>query len=288
MTASEQIAHELAAHGGVLTYADVPSLRASLTRAVNRGELVRVLPGHFAAPAPDCLTRCWAATRWRPGLVMAGAAALHLHGLGPDPGVVDVVSRAVRQMPAGFRLSRRNVDEPWLRWLGDIRVEHPAAAAVDLATLDDGEAIDAGLRMRLFSVSDLDRALEAFSHRAGNGYRHTVVQASRGNPWSGGERRFHRLLYEAGIAGWIGNYRVVFENRVYYIDVLFEKARLAIEFDGFGSHGDAGAFERDRLKGNDLAALDYTLLRFTRSMLVNDPEYVLREIPRHLIRKCPQ
>ncbi len=272
----------------MLLLTDVPRLRRSLARAAAQGHLSRPFPGVFTAPEPDVLTRCWAATRWHPGVVITGATALHLQGGSRVPAAIELAAPNLWKVPLGFTCSRRTAPDPWRRWKGDIALEHPASAAVSLAARDAGEAIDEGLRLRLFTLADLDSALTAFPGRPGNLLRRRVLAASSENPWSGGERRFHQLLRAAGITGWRGNVRVCFEGRVHYVDVLFTKVPLAIEFDGFGTHGSLAAFEQDRRKGNDLAAMDYTVLRFTWAMLMNDPEYIVREIRRHLTRLLRQ
>jgi len=51
-----------------------------------------------------------------------------------------------------------------------------------------------------------------------------------------------------------------------FIDLAYPQWRLAIELDGWETHGLRSAFDADRARGNDLVLLGYRLLRFTWSM----------------------
>lgn len=51
-----------------------------------------------------------------------------------------------------------------------------------------------------------------------------------------------------------------------YIDLAYPSLRLAIELDGWETHGLRAAFEPDRIRANDLVLLGWTVLRFTWSM----------------------
>ena len=55
------------------------------------------------------------------------------------------------------------------------------------------------------------------------------------------------------------------EDRGYRVDYLVRGAtlRLVVELDGFQYHSDRNAFTYDRVRQNDLAALGYTILRFS-------------------------
>jgi len=76
------------------------------------------------------------------------------------------------------------------------------------------------------------------------------------------------------ITGWTANQRFMANGRRYDIDVAFRKQKLAVEIDGYATHGDRDAFEHDRQRQNDLVAAGWTVLRFTWAML-NNPEQVV-------------
>ena len=47
-------------------------------------------------------------------------------------------------------------------------------------------------------------------------------------------------------------------------------------------HSDAGAFQRDRRRGNDLSAAGWNVLHFTYNDLLFRPDYVVERIQRAL------
>jgi very-short-patch-repair endonuclease len=61
---------------------------------------------------------------------------------------------------------------------------------------------------------------------------------------------------------------------------------IAIEVDGLAFHTDAEAFQRDRVKQNELALMGYQVLRFTWLDLTEYPERVIAEIEFALSRRA--
>lgn len=51
-----------------------------------------------------------------------------------------------------------------------------------------------------------------------------------------------------------------------FIDLAYPALRIAIELDGWATHGIRSAFELDRIRANDLVRLGWTVLRFTWAM----------------------
>jgi hypothetical protein len=51
-----------------------------------------------------------------------------------------------------------------------------------------------------------------------------------------------------------------------FIDLSYPWAMLALELDGWETHGVRSAFEDDRIRANDLVLLGWTVLRFTWAM----------------------
>ena len=69
---------------------------------------------------------------------------------------------------------------------------------------------------------------------------------------------------------------------VYYLDIAFPAAKLAIEIDGRAYHDDAATFENDRWRQNDVVLAGWRVLRFTWQMLTERPQIVLATIRRAL------
>jgi hypothetical protein len=68
-----------------------------------------------------------------------------------------------------------------------------------------GDAIDEALRARATTLQDLHCALQLTCARIGNAARRRLLVDSKDEPWSAGERKFHRLLRDAGITAWKAN-----------------------------------------------------------------------------------
>lgn len=65
------------------------------------------------------------------------------------------------------------------------------------------------------------------------------------------------------------------DGRPAFIDLAYPALRIAIELDGWETHGIRSAFESDRIRANDLAVMGWTVLRFTWSM---SNEYLCRTV----------
>jgi hypothetical protein len=73
---------------------------------------------------------------------------------------------------------------------------------------------------------------------------------SKDEPWSAAERKFHRLLRDAGITAWKANQLVVLGGSLFFLDVVSRGVRLAAELDGRLYHSGSEVFETDRWRQN--------------------------------------
>jgi hypothetical protein len=120
---------------------------------------------------------------------------------------------------------------------GGVQLTVPSLSALDMSDLDHTEALDVALRKRVVTVDSLRTALAATAYRRGNAGRWAVALDSRSGGWSFPERVAHRLLRANGITGWTANYPFRVDGRdLYFIDIAFERRKLAIEATG-GSTG---------------------------------------------------
>ncbi|MGI8518708.1 MAG: endonuclease domain-containing protein [Acidimicrobiia bacterium] len=69
-------------------------------------------------------------------------------------------------------------------------------------------------------------------------------------------------------------------------DFAYPYCRLAIWIDGFAHHGNAEAFQTDRVQGNELSLLGWRYLRFTYFDLTQRPQYVMQQV-RSALRFIP-
>ena len=240
--------------------------------------LVRVLPGVYAASdqAASLQTRVRALRCFDRDAILTGAIAARL-SFWPELRVeaIECAVRHSRSPQPGYRFSRRQIPPELVVRRGGIRYTSPALTALDLCARLGGEAIDQALRSRATTLALLHRAMELTAARAGNQTRRQLLLDSRDEPWSEAERLFHRLLREAGITGWKANQPVTLNGSTCYVDVIFRKLKLAIEIDGRLFHTGAEVFETDRWRQNLLILDGWRVLRFTWTMIEEQPETVL-------------
>ncbi len=275
----------LSANGGVLRRRDRADLVNQIEWLVDRGELQRILPGIYVEPtrARDFEVRALSISRWDADVVLLGRAAAKAT-FWPQLGVsaIEVSAPRKRLDHREFRLSQRRIPPELITEVQGIRVTSPALTALDLSVTLGGDAIDTVLRTRAATLDQMHEALVLTPSRRGNADRRMLLLDSRGKPWSEAERDLHRLLREAGIDGWEGNWGFELLSGVYWIDIAFEKLKLAIEVDGWEFHKTPEAFESDRWRQNDLVLAGWRVLRFTAKMIRDHPQIVLRVIERAL------
>lgn len=273
----------LAESNGVIRRADHPNLGQRLDRLRRHGELVSPLPGVLCLPerTEDFKTAVLAGMLWAgPDAILTGRAAARM-SFWPDcaVGEVEFVVPRRRTARVGRWSTAFRLIPPELVWQrSGIRLTAPSLTAVDLACdwQIGAEAIDEVLRTRTGSLDQMWDAFRSQPNRPGNAVRAALLSDSRDSPWSEGERRLHRLLREARIDGWQTNARVATRGGSNFVDVLFRRQRLVVEFDGWTYHGDRKAFDDDRRRRNELVLAGYRVLNFSWRHLVDDPDWVIR------------
>ena len=277
---NDDIIDELLALDRVILAREHPRLENALVRAASAGRLVRPLPGVFADPgnADQLLTKVAAVSRWDPNAVIRGRAAAAL-SYWPELEVptVEVASPTRHQPQPGFTFQRRRIPPELLQRREPFAFTTPPLTAMELSTMADTEPIDLALRRRAADLASLQHALEQTSKRRGNTERWRVLLDSRAEPWSKAERLAHRLYRDAGITGWVGNLKIWVPQQwaTYYLDIAFERQRLACEVDGREFHDTDDAFETDRERQNVIVLTGWTVLRFTWKMLTEQPDHVV-------------
>ena len=277
---NDDVIDELLALDQVILAREHPRLENALVRAASAGRLVRPLPGVFADPgnADQLQTKVAAVSRWDPNAVIRGRAAAALT-YWPELEVptVEVASPTRHTAQAGFAFERRRIPAELVQQRGPFAFTTPPLTAIELATLDDTDPIDRALRQKVADLASLQYALEQTRKRRGNTERWRVLLDSRAEPWSRAERLAHRLYRDAGITGWVGNLKLWVPQlwATFYLDVAFERQRLACEIDGREFHDTDDAFETDRERQNVIALCGWTVLRFTWKMLTEQPDHVV-------------
>lgn len=287
MRGKEAVAAILADNHGVIRMREHRSLRSTVWRLAKSGYLRREFPGVYVRASTADNSHQWLAalSAWKPDAVVTGevAFALATKQLPPTvsqlPPVVLHRSRETRKS-SRCRFKHRAIDPEQVSIVAGIRVHHPAAAAVEAAESDSGEAIDHLLREARLDPAELTAIATIHRHCPGNARRAVVVAESQARPFSIGERAVHRLLTRAGITGWVANQPLRLFGRTVIPDVLFPEARVVLEFDGREFHVDR--FESDRDRQNVIASDGYIVLRVTWDMVKSRPAALVATIRRTL------
>lgn len=263
----EQLAHVLADEG-VIDIRLYRHLRDRVRRAVQRGELVRVLQGIYA-PDFSLSSRVLALQQWDPDAIVTGATAAKATWWPDHP--TDTVHassrRHMRSAPPGFEVRRRDIPEELVIERSGIRYAAPPLAVLQMIPTDGASAIDEALRRRTVRVGDLIGALRLIPGRDGNKEAARLLIESRDEPWSYLERQGHQLLREAGIGGWKSNYLINLADEVIFADVAWPGLKLIVEFDGWEFHRDYTQFVADRRRDAELIRRGWTVLRFTAASM---------------------
>jgi hypothetical protein len=97
---------------------------------------------------------------------------------------------------------------------------------------------------------------------------------------SGLERRFLGLVHQAGLARPAINHFI----EGYELDAYWAAERFAVELDTYDYHGDRVAFEKDRLRQEDLKLVGIEMTRITGTRIDREPEAVISRL-RRLLRQ---
>lgn len=272
-------------HDGVITLAQAQQAglnRQAVYRRVRSGHWLRCSPGVYFVD--DRLFTDRARIRaavwgYGPRAVASGLAAAWWHEITKyPPETVEVTVPAVSnpRRRYGIRTRRRDLDPADCVTRHGLRVTALPLTVVEAAARRGGgmKIVDAALQRHLLELSDLWGAHLRNKGRHGSPAARRLLRAADSGAHSEAERILITLLRQAGITGWKANQRL---GR-WEIDVLFRNQKIAIEVDGLAFHTDPDAFQRDRVKQNELALLGYQVLRFTWLDLTEYPERVTAEI----------
>lgn len=243
--------------------------------------------------------RCWAAVLggeanetdevvW--SAVASHGSAAYLWGLYRyAPETIDVTAPIRRRAKRAFRVhfSSILIEEDREEREG-IPVTSMARTLLDLAIRARPDQLDRLLeRAEERGLLDL-RAVEALLDRAG-GHRGrgrlrralAMYQPDPAFTRSRFERRFWQLVRAAGLPSPSMNFNVA----GYELDAYWPQHRFAVELDLFETHGTRAAFERDRLRQEELKLIGIEMIRITKPRLDHEPEAVLRNLAALLERR---
>ncbi|HEY3717601.1 MAG TPA: type IV toxin-antitoxin system AbiEi family antitoxin domain-containing protein [Jatrophihabitantaceae bacterium] len=254
---------------------------------VRRRELLELLPGVYAARPAESSTRqrLWTAQLWSGGVIShRSAAALWKLPVGPLTTVhVTVADRRYRRSVPCVHTHRVPLGRLHHLRFDGLRVTDRTRTVIDLLRIESlsvaRDLFDRALQRGWLTEYDLDADLRAGTGRTGNGQIRRLLGDLEPGAHAESERRLHRLLRRADLAGWTPQYVVRLPSGVRYLDVAFPEHRLAVEVDGRRTHGDGSdRFEDDRVRQNELIAAGWRVLRVTWAMLTRHPDAVIAQI----------
>ena len=254
---------------------------------IDRGRLHVVHRGVYAVGHPVCSLR----GRWMAAVLCAGPAAVLSHrsaaalwGLTkPSTHPPEVTAGAERQRP-GLRTHVASLTADDRTTHDAIPVTSLARTLLDLAAVAPGlleRALEEAERLGLFDLRAVDELMSRSAGRRGvarlraalAGFREPVALESEL------ERRFLRLVRRADLPG--PAFRAFVAG--YEVDAVWWEERLVVELDGYKFHRTRAAWERDRIRDDDLGLAGFKVVRLTWSRL-DEPDLGNR-IRAHLARR---
>ncbi len=206
--------------------------------------------------------------------VLSGLGAAYWHGLADQaPRIITVTvppSKNVLAVRKSVRLRYRDLEDADVVTRVGLPVIGVPLSALEGAVEGGAEVVDNALLLHRVSIAQLHAAAGRRRGRSGHPEMVRLLEGVGDGARSAAERVMATLLRRARIRGWVANY----PTAGYYVDVAFPEKMLAVEIDGFASHGGARAFQRDRTRRNALTTAGWTVINFTWADLTDRPEYV--------------
>lgn len=285
-------------HGAFTT---AQALAAGLTpmqlkRLVKSGVYVRLFPRVLGvAGTPKSWERQAAAALMWAGEESAlshtsAARGWRLDGF-PSQTLIHISTTRRPKPPSGIRVHccDRNLTSH-IAQLGPLRLTSAPRTVMDLAGMKHPKAekaLDQCLRERLASLDQFWALYEDEWLRGRRGVgilRQLLIERTKGaGPGDSDlESLMWKIVQAFGLPLPTPQHPTRLLDRTVRLDFAYPAELLAIECDGYAWHMDREAFERDRIRDNELQALGWTVLRFTWSRLKWQQKEVAGEIGRHL------
>ena len=244
-------------------------------------------------------SHCWAgvlgaepnetdAVVW-PAVASHGSAA-YLWGLYRyAPETIDVTAPIRRRAKRRFRVHFSSILAPEDRGVRQgIPVTSVPRTLLDLAIRARPDRLERLLEraeeLDLLDVAAVESLLNRAGGHRGRGRLGRALAIYRPDPTftrSHFERLFRRRVKAAGISAPAMN----FNAEGYELDAYWPDLRFAVELDLFETHGSRAAFERDRLRQEELKLRGIEMIRITRPRLLREPDAVITNLAALLDRR---
>jgi very-short-patch-repair endonuclease len=227
------------------------------------------------------------------GAVLSGPSAMGHHKLDvPTLDKVWVTIPPERHLRIdGVRTIRETIPTEDIETMDGMNITTVTRSVIDtLRVLPEylGQSIvDKALLREWITQDDLTTSVEKFAGRRGNLRLRAYELRARSGARSEAERRVHEILNEAGVTGWVADFKIMDAGGALLavLDVAFERERIAIEIDGLAFHTGPEQCQRDRTRQNRLVNEGWRVLRFTWDDLVRRRGYVIQTIMAELAKR---
>jgi hypothetical protein len=279
---------------GVVSTRQLSSLgygRNSAAKAHRVGRLRRIHRGVYAVGHEVLGWHGWcmaAVLAARPS-VASHLSAAYLWGLlRYRPETIHISAPTERRQRRGFRVHFAVLANADMTSVERIPVTSLARTQLDLAAMLSRPRLEGALErseeQQLFDLRELEAVQDRYSGHPGCGRLRQALDVYRPEPSftrSGLELRFLRLVREAGLPEPSMNLNVVGLE----LDAYWPEHRFAVELDVYETHGTRAAFERDRVREEDLLLAGIEGIRVTGPRLKQEPAEVMKRLERHLARR---
>jgi hypothetical protein len=263
--------------------------RSAVARAADAGRLHRLYRGVYAVGHTrisrygECLAAVLACG---PLALLSHQSAAWLWGISTgSPVPFAVTAPTSRKLRPPIRLHQaRSLASEDRALLEGIPVTALPRTLLDLAAVIRFERLQRVLErseeLRLFDLGPVEDLLDRTVGHHGHGRLRKALALYRPAPFTRSqlERRFLAAVLAAGLP----QPRTNFVEAGFELDLFWPEERFAVELDSYATHGGHGAFERDRLRQEDLKLAGVEITRATDVRFADDPEGVIARVGRLL------
>jgi Transcriptional regulator, AbiEi antitoxin len=268
--------------------------RDAVVRASAAGRLHRLHRGVYAVGHTSLTQqgRCLAAVlACGPEALLSHDSAAWLWGVSTkSPLPPSVITPVHRKPHAGIRLHSSRTLAPEDRALREgIPVTSLARTFLDVAATSRlsrlQRMIERSEELRLFDLGPVESVLARNRGHHGAGPLRRALALYRPAPFtrSGLERRFLALVQEAGLP----QPATGLNEAGYELDLYWPSHRFAVELDTYETHGTRAAFERDRIRDEELKLHGIEMIRLTGTRLDREPAQVIARLSQPLSARAP-
>jgi hypothetical protein len=254
---------------------------SSAAKAAKAGRLQRIHRGVYAV-GHEPLTwhgRCLGAVLAARPAVASHHSAGWLWGLlGSRPGTIHLTAPSARRGKRSFVVHCADLPAQDRGVIEEIPVTAVARTLLDLAaSLPSSrfeQALERAEERGRFDLIAVDELLTRLTRHPGAGRLRRALTAYRHDP------AFTRsnLMRDSGLPPPAMNHNV----GGFELDAYWERERFAVELDTYETHGSHAAFERDRLRQEDLMLIGIGMTRVTGPRLAREPRDVAARVGRLL------